>query len=127
MDGEPVQSFREQRYSETGGWLIRDERYDVSQLLDLGTVHFHSKLHHDIDRAFGPPVERSIIVVTVCGEKVAPRTFAIPYYPLPSQVLKKYMSDAGFDVDIIPAAPPDRKYDVVVGKKVKDSPSRRAR
>jgi SAM-dependent methyltransferase len=119
-NGEPIRSHRELRYS-NGDWLVRDERVDISQLPDLGTVYFHSKLHHDMDYAFGTPVERTLIVVTICGEKVPPRTFTIPYYPLPATVLVAWMRDAGFEPSVYDADPtlkPQRKYDVVVAKKL---------
>ena len=101
-------------------WAIRTDRPDVRDVPTLGRVHFHTRLHYDIDPSFDVPVQRALIVLTIYGEKLAPQTLLIPYYPLPRKRLEKFMEKAEFTIrsyDAFSREVDGWKYDAVVGVK----------
>jgi SAM-dependent methyltransferase len=111
---EKAPVYKEQKF-EDGQWCLRTEREETR-----GPTSFHTRLHYDTDKSFGPEVQRALIALTIHGGPTHPRTFVIPYYPLPAHILASFMWDAGFTPKIFPASEkPDAKYryDIVVGRK----------
>ena len=109
--------YREMRFVK-GKWTLRTEREESEYDETLGLIRFHTCMHYDVDESFGEELNRALIVLTVSGASISPKTYVIPYYPLPASVLEKHMDEAGFDVRTFPA-PEDPKskyrYDLVVG------------
>lgn len=84
-------------------------------------MHFHTRLTYDTDPAFSSFVRRALIIITIYGENLAPKTLVVPYYPLPARLLHDQMTQAGFRTRTILAMTGEAanwKYDVVVGQKV---------
>jgi len=107
------------RDADTKEWVQRVERPDVSNFPGIGDIHIHTRLHHDVDPAFGEKVRRTLIVLTIYGKQIPPRVIALPYYPLPADILIQQMRSAGFVASYHPAFQDlclHWKYDVVVGK-----------
>jgi hypothetical protein len=101
-------------------WQIRTERKESREIPGLGSINFHTRLHYDIDPSFSEKVSRALIVITIYGGKLSPRTLVIPYYPLPAKVLIDQMNDTGFKSTLFPAHEDlaiNWKYDIVVGQK----------
>lgn len=74
---------------------------------------------YDTDPALS--VRRALIIVTIFGVNMAPKTLVVPYYPLPSYELRTEMVKAGFKANIFRAMEEKAvnwKYDVVVGQKL---------
>jgi SAM-dependent methyltransferase len=120
-DRNGVPTYHELRYiAEANEWIVRSERRESVATADLGVVNFHTRLLYDDDPSFGPPVRRALIVVTIYGEAVTPRTLVIPYYPLPARDLSTRMQEAGFTASVTPAyerLAVNWKYDIVVARK----------
>jgi SAM-dependent methyltransferase len=117
IDG--VQIFRELRFIEADAeWIVRYEREEVRKV-DQRDVHFHTRLHYDIDPSFSRKICRALLTVTRYGNGEAPRTMVLPYYPLPAKVLEGYMKKMKLVTRIFSAkAPPTNwTYDFVVGQK----------
>ncbi|MBV5330542.1 DUF4062 domain-containing protein [Pelodictyon phaeoclathratiforme] len=117
-----IETYQELRYiAGKQEWILRSEREEPRNIEGLGNVKFHTRLMYDNDPAFTHPVCRALIVVTIYGESINPCVHVIPYYPLPSVMLKMEMEKAGFmPVTIFPAMENlvlDWKYDIVVGRK----------
>lgn len=113
-------NYKELRFA-GGEWKIRTEREDKRFLPELGGwIRFHTRLHYDVDRSFGQEIDRAMIVLTIFGGMLFPRTFVIPYYPLPANTLERYMTAAGFRTRIFPASEEldaEYRYDIVIGRK----------
>ena len=117
VDGVPVY-YELRRDAVTKEWVQRVERPDVSEWPGGGNIHIHTRLHHDVDPAFGENVRRTLIILTIYGEQIPPRVIALPYYPLPADILVNQMREAGFTTSVHPAYQDlciNWKYDVVVG------------
>ena len=118
-DGTPM--FKELRHiRDEGEWIERVDRKESRVLKDLGNVTFHTRIVHDSDPSFGPVVQRALIVITIYGQKLSPRTLVVPYYPLPGRLLQAQMAEAGFHARRYPALRDPNanwKYDFVVGRK----------
>ena len=117
VDRVPVY-YELRRDAITKEWVQRVERPDVSEWPGVGSIHIHTRLHHDVDPAFGENVRRTLIILTIYGEQIPPRVIALPYYPLPADVLVDQMKNAGFTTSVHPAYQDlciNWKYDVVVG------------
>lgn len=115
IDGVPI--FRELRFSkDTNEWIIRSEREETSNI-DGRAVHFHTRLHYDIDPAF--KLCRALIAITRYGEGQTPRTMVMPYYPLPAEELEARMKQLEFRTSVFPAMnpPTNWSYDFVIGQK----------
>jgi len=112
--------YKELRFVD-GEWKLRTERDDKQYIPELGGwIHFHTCLHYDIDRSFGAALNRALIVLTVYGGTIFPRTFVIPYYPLPVNILEAFMHKAGFSTKIFHATDDpetEYRYDLIVGQK----------
>ena len=117
VDGVPVY-YELRRDAVSKEWVQRVERPDVSEWPGGGNIHIHTRLHHDVDPAFGENVRRTLIILTIYGEQIPPRVIALPYYPLPADILVNQMRAAGFTTSVHPAYQDlciNWKYDVVVG------------
>jgi SAM-dependent methyltransferase len=116
-----VPTFKELRFdADTKEWIERLDREEVMTLPGLGDVHFHTRLMYGFDPAFSNRVRRALILITIFGSQLAPRTLVVPYYPLPAELLKEQMITAGFRAAIYPALQDlnvNWKYDFVVGRK----------
>jgi len=116
-----VPTYKELRYdAQADEWIERSERQEPRSLAGLGEVKFHTRLMYDTDPSFSVHVRRALILVTIYGENLAPKTLVVPYYPLPARLLQEQMTQAGFRTRIIPAMTREAanwKYDVVVGQK----------
>jgi SAM-dependent methyltransferase len=116
IDGLPI--FMELQYIATENeWIVRSERLDPPRkIAGKYEVHFHTRLHYDIDPYF--KICRALIVVTMYGNEVAPRTMVLPYYPLPAKSLEQNMKDTGFVTTVFPAKEGtiNWSYDFVVGQ-----------
>jgi SAM-dependent methyltransferase len=118
IDGVPAY-YELRRDPVTKEWVQRVERPDYTDVPGVGRIHIHTRLHHDIDPSFGENVRRTLIVLTIYGEQIPPRVIALPYYPLPADVLIEQMKTAGFTTVVYPAFQDlclHWKYDVVVGR-----------
>jgi SAM-dependent methyltransferase len=117
-----VPTYKELRYDASEKeWMERFERQEDGDVPGIGKVYFHTRLMYDTDPSFSRAVRRALIILTIYGENMAPRTLVVPYYPLPSYELKTEMIKAGFKATIFPAleGPTGNwKYDVVVGQKL---------
>jgi SAM-dependent methyltransferase len=117
VDG--VSMFMELQYvSSQNGWIIRSERHDPPRTIaGKQDVHFHTRLHYDVDPCFKKC--RALLVITMYGSEIAPRTMLLPYYPLPANVLEENMKREGFATLLYPAkeSPINWSYDFVVGQK----------
>ena len=116
-----VPTHKELKYdAQAQEWIERFERKEMRSLPGLGEVYFHTRLMYDTDPAFSSFVRRALIIITIYGENLAPKTLVIPYYPLPARLLHDQMTQAGFETKTIPAMTGEAanwKYDVVVGQK----------
>jgi len=101
-------------------WVVRTERVDSRKSSGGSNIHFHTRILHDRDPSFNDVVMRSLIVVTIFGDNLSPRTLVVPYYPLPAKILGTKMTEAGFVSTQQPAKTGmaiNWKYDIVVGQK----------
>lgn len=118
-ESEGVPVYKELRYVKPD-WIVRTFREEAGVVPKVGKVQFHTKLHYDVDPSFSSNVPRALIVLTVYGNNLSPRTALIPYYPLPAIELEKRMQAAGFLTTFYPAMAElaqNWKYDIVVGRK----------
>ena len=124
MRSDPVNgipTYKELRWEATSKeWIERFERTEKRKSEEHGEITFHTRLMYDTDPSVVPPVRRALIVITIYGEKLTPRTLVVPYYPLPANVLAEEMRSAGFIPTPFPAFEKFTekwKYDIVVGLK----------
>ncbi|HEY9713507.1 MAG TPA: hypothetical protein V6C72_08545, partial [Chroococcales cyanobacterium] len=121
QDGEidGIRLCKELRYDKGAKrWDIRKSRHDERDVGGMGKVHFHTYVHHDIDRSFGNAISRSLIVLTAFGQKFGRRFVCLPYYPLPAKSLAEKMEGVGLSATIHEADDDGhRTYDIVVGQK----------
>lgn len=98
-------------------WEPRTTREDGPVPLSGGDeAYFHTSLHYDVDPAFD--VCRALMIVTLHGSGVAPRTEVVPYYPLPATKLMALLQASGLATTLHEAgAPPIWPYDCVVAQK----------
>ena len=115
-----VPTYKELRYDAgEKEWIERYERLESGYVPGIGEVNFHTRLMYDTDPALS--VRRALIIVTIFGVNMAPKTLVVPYYPLPSYELRTEMVKAGFKANIFRAMEEKAvnwKYDVVVGQKL---------
>lgn len=117
-----AETYRELRYdANLQEWIVRSERHEICQVDGIGEVNFHTRLMHDNDPAFNNEhVRRALIVLTIHGPSITPRVLVVPYYPLPSTLLREKMKNERFATSIIPAMErlaANWKYDFVIGQK----------
>jgi hypothetical protein len=107
-------------------WIERTEREEHVEISNSGRIRFHTRMFYDMDPEFDKKIQRAIILLSICGNReiaeagFVPQTIAIPYYPLPAEVLREKMQRAGFETAILPALKgkmKNWKYDTVVGRK----------
>jgi SAM-dependent methyltransferase len=117
VDGVPI--YKELRLV-GAEWVVRTVRNERCEIDGMGEVHFHTRLHYDVDPAFTQKIPRALIVLTIYGDGMTPETMLIPYYPLPETILQAHMKAAGFKVALYRAGEylaENWRYDVVVGCK----------
>lgn len=116
-------TLKELKYDDKSGeWLERVDRHEKQEVPGRGEVHFHTRLMYDSDPAFTPAVRRALIIITIYGSQLVPRTLVVPYYPLPAMLLKDQMNKVGYLTKVHHAKQGlnvDWKYDVVIGQKPK--------
>ncbi len=118
VDGVPI--FRELRFDDAiNKWIIRSEREEIREI-NGRQVHFHTRLHYDVDPSFSNKLCRALVVITRYGKDETPGTMVLPYYPLPAEVLEGHMKRVKFVTTLFPAKqmPTNWSYDFVVGQKL---------